>query len=62
MKVLYDVDVLPIGKYKGKTIAEVIEIDPTYIKHFNGGYKDSNHTSSSDKYAIADITLESIKK
>lgn len=64
MKLLYNDDVLPVGKYQGKTIEEVINIDPMYIKTFNGGYKTRGRRDAGNhygQYAIADITLENIK-
>lgn len=64
MKLLYNDDVLPEGKYKGKTVQEIIELDPQYIKRFNGGsaYSPKCHIAKwTGQYAIADITLESIR-
>ncbi len=64
MKLLYNDDVLPEGKYKGKTVQEIIELDPQYIKHWNNGnWIGTNRkiVKWQGQYAIADITLESIK-
>jgi len=46
MKVLCNDDVMPIGKYQGKTIQDIIAIDPEHIKQFDN-----------NRYAISDTTL-----
>lgn len=61
MKVLYDIDTLPHGKHAGKTVAEVIEVDPNYIKMFNN-LNIYNPKSWASQYAISDITLKSIRR
>ena len=64
MKLLYNDDVLPEGKHKGKTVEQVIAIDPHYIKQFNNGNwhgPNSTYAKWQGQYAIADITLENIK-
>ena len=35
MTILFEDDLLPVGKYAGKSLKEVIKIDPRYIKAFN---------------------------
>ncbi len=49
MKVLYDNDVIPIGKYKGQTVTEIMTTNPTYLAKFK-------YTN----FAIADIVLQEI--
>jgi uncharacterized protein (DUF3820 family) len=46
MKILCNDDVMPIGKYQGKTIQDIIAIDPEHIKQFDN-----------NRYAISDTTL-----
>jgi len=35
MLVLYNTDKMPIGKYRGKLVSEIIDKDPHYVSRFN---------------------------
>jgi len=50
MIILYEDDEMPIGKYEGYLIKEIVNIDPYYINKFNH-----------NNYAISDEVIESVK-
>lgn len=60
MIILYNDDIFPQGKYAGKTIEEVAQIDIEYIRKFNSFTKQSTRPNSN--IAIADITLHELRK
>lgn len=53
MNVLYEEDKFPKGKYQGKTVKEVAEIDPAYLHWIQ---------SSGKNLAISDEVMENLHR
>lgn len=49
MKVLYEDDQFPMGKYEGRVVRDIIKEDPRYVKCFNGNEKLGRSFSISDE-------------
>ena len=59
MKILYSDSTMPIGKYKGMKVQDIIEHDAHYIKTFNSVA--TRTTKKELNVAIADITIQSVR-
>ena len=60
MTVLHADDVLPAGKYVGKTVAEAFSIDKHYVRHFNNAH--ASRSGFRDRYSISDDTIDQLTK
>jgi uncharacterized protein (DUF3820 family) len=51
MKVLYEDDKFPMGKYEGRVVKDVVTEDPRYVKDFN------SNVNLGRRFSISDVVI-----